>query len=255
MSKVLPILITENITKQFSGLTAVKDLSIQVGQGEITSIIGPNGAGKTTLFNLLTGFSKPTLGEARFKGQKITGLPPYRITRLGMARTFQLTRIFPKLSVLDNIMLGCLGLKGDNPFYAVLKTKEILDQFYQTKEKALKTLETVGLPEFAKEYANNLSYGQQKLVEIGRALTSDPQVLLLDEPMAGLSMTMIDRIIDLIFRLKKQGKTIVFIEHNLGVVMDISEQIIVLNFGQKIASGSPTEIRSNEEVIDAYLGI
>ena len=255
MSKVLPILITENITKQFSGLTAVKDLSIQVGEEEITSIIGPNGAGKTTLFNLLTGFSRPTWGEARFKGQKITGLPPYRITRLGMARTFQLTRIFPKLSVLDNIMLGCLGLKGDNPFYAVLKTKEILDQFYQTKEKALKTLETVGLPEFAKEYANNLSYGQQKLVEIGRALASDPQVLLLDEPMAGLSMTMIDRMIDLIFHLKKQGKAILFIEHNLGVVMDISDRIFVLNFGQKIASGSPAEIRSNEEVIDAYLGI
>ena len=255
MGKALPILITENITKQFSGLTAVKNLSIQVGEEEITSIIGPNGAGKTTLFNLLTGFLQPNHGEIHFKGQKVTGLPPYRITRLGMARTFQLIRIFPKLTVLDNIMLGCLGLKGDNPFYAVLKTKEILDQFYRTREKALKILETVGLPEFAKEYANNLSYGQQKLVEIGRALASDPQVLLLDEPMAGLSMTMIDRMIDLIFHLKKQGKAILFIEHNLGVVMDISDRIFVLNFGQKIASGSPAEIRSNEEVIDAYLGI
>jgi ABC-type branched-subunit amino acid transport system ATPase component len=255
MSKTSPILATENITKQFTGLTAVKDLSIEVGEGEITSIIGPNGAGKTTLFNLLTGFLKPNHGEIHFRGQRITGLPPYRITRLGIARTFQLIRIFPKLSVLDNIMLGCLGLKGDNLFYAVLKTKEIVNQFYRTKEDALIILETVGLPEFAHEYANHLSYGQQKLVEIGRVLASDPQIILLDEPMAGLSITMIDRMIDLIFRLKKQGKTIVFIEHNLGVVMGISERIFVLNFGQKIASGSPADIRSNEEVIDAYLGI
>ena len=251
----MTILTTEHLTKQFGGLTAVKDLSIGVVDGEITSIIGPNGAGKTTLFNLLTGFLKPTGGEVFYQEKTITGLPPYRITRLGMVRTFQLIRVFPKLSVLDNIMLGCLGMKGDNIFYAVLKTKEIVNQFYQTKEKALHILEMIGLSQFTNQYANDLSYGQQKLVELGRVLASDPKVILLDEPMAGLSMTMIDRMIELIFRLKKQGKTIVFVEHNLGVVMDISDQIIVLNFGEKIAAGSPKEIQTNEEVIDAYLGI
>jgi ABC-type branched-subunit amino acid transport system ATPase component len=251
----LAIVRTEHLTKQFGGLTAVKDLSIGVVEGGITSIIGPNGAGKTTLFNLLTGFLKPTGGEVFYQGMSITGLPPYRITRLGMARTFQLIRVFPKLSVFDNIMLGCLGMKGDNLFFAILKTKEIVNQFYQTKEKALQILETIGLPEFADQYANNLSYGQQKLVEIGRVLASDPKVILLDEPMAGLSMIMIDRMIELIYRLKKQGKTIVFIEHNLGVVMDISDRIIVLNFGEKIAAGPPKEIQANEDVIDAYLGL
>jgi branched-chain amino acid transport system ATP-binding protein len=172
-----------------------------------------------------------------------------------MVRTFQLIRIFPKLTVLDNIMLGCLRVKGDNLLYAILKTKEIVNQFNQTKARGLQILETIGLQEFAGQNANELSYGQQKLVEIGRALASDPQVILLDEPMAGLSMTMINRMIELIFRLKEQQKTVIVVEHNIGVVMDISDKIIVLNFGQKIASGSPKEIQNNEQVIDAYLGI
>jgi len=251
----LTILETRHLTKLFGGLAAVNDVSIEVGEGEIISIIGPNGAGKTTLFNLLTRFLRPNLGEVYYKGKNVTRWPPYRIAREGMVRTFQLIRIFPKLTVLDNIMLGCLRLKGDNLLYAILKTKEIVNQFNQTKAWGLQILETIGLQEFAGQNANELSYGQQKLVEIGRALASDPQVILLDEPMAGLSMTMINRMIELVFRLKEQQKTVIVVEHNIGVVMDISDKIIVLNFGQKIASGSPKEIQNNEQVIDAYLGI
>ena len=251
----MTILETRHLTKLFGGLAAVNDVSIEVGEGEIISIIGPNGAGKTTLFNLLTRFLRPNLGEVYYKGKNVTRWPPYRIAREGMVRTFQLIRIFPKLTVLDNIMLGCLRLKGDNLLYAILKTKEIVNQFNQTKAWGLQILETIGLQEFAGQNANELSYGQQKLVEIGRALASDPQVILLDEPMAGLSMTMINRMIELVFRLKEQQKTVIVVEHNIGVVMDISDKIIVLNFGQKIASGSPKEIQNNEQVIDAYLGI
>ena len=250
-----PILETEHLTKRFGGLPAVQDLSIKAIKAQITSIIGPNGAGKTTLFNLLTGFMRPDEGDNYMMGKKITGLAPYRITRMGMARTFQLIRVFPKISVLDNILLGCLGLKGDNILYAILKTKKAMSQFSQAKEFAMDILENVGLPDFADQLANDLSYGQQKLVEIGRVLASKPQVLLLDEPMAGLSMTMIDQMIELIFGLKEQGRSIVIVEHNMQVVMDISDRIIVLNFGTEIASGTPKQIQNNPEVVDAYLGI
>jgi ABC-type branched-subunit amino acid transport system ATPase component len=250
-----PILETEHLTKRFGGLPAVQDLSVKAIKAQITSIIGPNGAGKTTLFNLLTGFMRPDEGDNYMMGKKITGLAPYRITRMGMARTFQLIRVFPKISVLDNILLGCLGLKGDNILYAILKTKKAVSQFSQAKEFAMDILETVGLPDFADQLANDLSYGQQKLVEIGRVLASDPQVLLLDEPMAGLSMTMIDQMIELIFGLKEQGRSIIIVEHNMQVVMDISDRIIVLNFGVEIASGTPKQIQNNPEVVDAYLGI
>jgi len=250
-----PILETEHLTKRFGGLPAVSGLSIKAIKAQITSIIGPNGAGKTTLFNLLTGFLRPDEGDYYLMGKKITGLAPYRITRLGMARTFQLIRVFPKISVLDNILLGCLGLQGDNILYAILKTKKAMSQFSQAKEFAMDILETVGLPDFADQLANDLSYGQQKLVEIGRVLASDPQVLLLDEPMAGLSMTMIDQMIELIFGLKEQGRSIIIVEHNMQVVMDISDRIVVLNFGMEIASGTPNQIQNNPEVLDAYLGI
>lgn len=249
------ILETKHLTKRFGGLNAIQDLSIDIQEGEITSIIGPNGAGKTTLFNVLTGFLRPDEGECLFKGRNITGLAPYRITRMGMARTFQLIRVFPKLSAVDNILLGCQGLRGDNIVHAILKTKKSLHQFNRARERAVRILETVGLLQVADHLASEMSYGQQKLLEIGRVLASDPKVLLLDEPMAGLSMTMIDRMIQLIFELKEQGRTIVLVEHNMGVVMDISDSIIVLSFGRQIASGAPGEILKNPEVVDAYLGI
>jgi ABC-type branched-subunit amino acid transport system ATPase component len=152
-------------------------------------------------------------------------------------------------------MLGCLGLKGDNILYAILKTQGAVNQFYQAEATAMKVLELIGLPEFANEYAFALSYGQQKLVEIGRVLASDPQVILLDEPMAGLSVTMIDRMVELIFQLKKENRTVILVEHNMNVVMDISDQIVVLNFGEEIAAGSPAEIMNKAEVLDAYLGV
>lgn len=249
------ILETEHLSKRFGGVAAVDDLSINIKKNKITSVIGPNGAGKTTLFNLLTGFLRPDQGILYFKGKKTTGLPPYRITRMGMSRTFQQIRIFPKLSVLDNIMLGCLNIKADNIFYAILRTKETINQFYKSKRLAYQIIETIGLSGFGDRYANDLSYGQQKLVEIGRALASDPEIILLDEPMAGLSMIMIDSMIELIYKLCKQGKTVVIVEHNMPVVMDISDQIVVLNFGSELASGNPAEIQGNNKVIDAYLGV
>jgi len=250
-----PVLETKHITKRFGGLTALHDLSVAIRKADVTSIIGPNGAGKTTLFNVLTGFLRADSGDYFFEGNRITGSPPYRVTRMGIARTFQIIRIFPGLSVLDNIMLGCMGLKGDNIVYAILKTRKAIGQFYSAKKEAFQILEFLELPDFANEYAKNLSYGQQKLVEIGRVLASDPQVVLLDEPMAGLSMTMVDRMIELIFKLKGQKRTVVLVEHNMNVVMEISDKIVVLNFGEKIATGSPEEIRDDARVVDAYLGV
>jgi len=243
-----------NLSKNFGGLQAVKDVSLDIEPAKITSLIGPNGAGKTTLFNLITGFLKMDSGTVILDGLDITKLPAHQIVRKGLTRTFQLVRVFPRMTVTDNIMMGFYGLAGDSLWSAIAGTKKMYTAYYKKKELALAMVEYIGLVQYKDTLANDLSYGQQKLVELGRALVSQPKVLLLDEPLAGLNVVMIDRMIHLINDLKEQGKTVVIIEHNMEIVMGISDFIHVLNFGQLIASGNSKEILSHEKVIDSYLG-
>ena len=248
------LLETKNLGKNFGGLKAVHDFSVQVEEGKITALIGPNGAGKTTVFNLLTGFLAPTDGEMWFRGKRLNGLNPCRIAQMKIARTFQIIRIFPKLTVIDNVILGCQNLKGESVWGALLRTRGVKQEEESSREKALDLLELVGLSQYQDQYATNLGYGQQKLVEIARALATDAEILLLDEPMAGLSTDMTVVMIDLIRNLQKRGKTVFFIEHNMKIVMDISEWIFVLSYGEEIARGTAAEVQNNDRVIEAYLG-
>ncbi len=250
----MDVLKVQDLRKDFGGLRAVNELNFSVEENSITALIGPNGAGKTTVFNLITGFSYPNNGSAYFYDSRVTGRKPNVIANMGMVRTFQLIRIYKRLNVLDNVLLGCRDSLGESVFGAITKSKRVRQIEQEKREKAMELLSMMGLEKYADTYAQNLGYGQQKTIEIARALATDAKMILLDEPMAGLSGDMISVMIDLIRKLKEQGKTIFFIEHNMKVVMDISEQVIVINFGKKIAEGPPDEIKHNDRVIEAYLG-
>ncbi|HEX7057998.1 MAG TPA: ABC transporter ATP-binding protein [Bacilli bacterium] len=248
------ILQVENIGKRFGGISALQGVSFAIREGEIYGLIGPNGAGKTTMFNLITAMFAPTSGQIRFMGERISGLKTHRITKKGICRTFQNIRLFARLSVMDNVMVGshCRGRSG--VFSGVLRTKAERAEERNIRERAEQLLQLVGLYPERDVTAENLSYGKQRRLEIARALASEPKLLLLDEPAAGMNEKETQDLAMLIRQIRAQNITVLLIEHDMPLVMKLCDRIAVLNFGQKIAEGTPQEVRGNQDVIAAYLG-
>ncbi len=251
-----PILTAEAITKQFGGLTAVNDVSFTIPRRAIVSLIGPNGAGKTTFFNILTGLYKPTRGRVRFEGKDITGVRPDKIMALGIARTFQNIRLFGTMTALENVMVGQHARMKAGLFGSILRPPWVRREEQRVREKAAEALEYVGLrPALHEQLATNLSYGDQRRVEIARALASEPKLLLLDEPTAGMNPQESEDLTDFMERLRDElGLSILLIEHDMKVVMGVSEHVTVLDHGEKISEGDPQTVRSDPLVVEAYLG-
>ncbi len=244
------LLDARGLVKQFGGLTAVNDVSLQVRAGALHSIIGPNGAGKTTLFNLLSGGLKPTRGQVFFKGQDLTRLPAYRIAHLGVGRSFQITNIFPNLSVLENVRLAAQAMGRDN-----FKLWQPADRFAAYLARAREVLDLVGLAGKEGVMAAALPHGDKRKLELGILLAPDPELLLLDEPTAGMASEQVPHLMETIAAIRRQGaKTIMLVEHNMNVVMNVSDRITVMHQGAVLAEGAPTEIAANETVQRAYLG-
>lgn len=249
------ILQAKEITMRFGGLTAVDKFSASIGRGSIVGLIGPNGAGKTTCFNMITGFYRPTEGRIFSKGKEITGAPPHKVCRSGIARTFQNIRLFTHETVLENVMIGCHLRQKTSWWQAMCYLPSSIREERALIARSLELLEVVDLSEFADEKANSLPYGAQRRLEIARALATQPHFLLLDEPAAGMNPQETQELMAFIRQIRDQfDLTIMLIEHDMKVVMGICEHIWVLDYGAAIAEGSPDEIKSNPRVIEAYLG-
>lgn len=260
----MSLLSTKNLHKAFGGIHACRDCNFDVEEGKITGLIGPNGAGKTTVFNLISGLDRPdpSTGSGQvaaeqaqilFRGEDLVHFEPHEIARMGIARTFQLIKLFPRLSIIDNLLLA-RALEGESLGNTLFRAGKTLEDEKSHRERVKEWLEFVGLGEKAASEARYLSYGQQKLVEIARVLSAEADLLLLDEPVAGVNPRLEEKIAEILRKLKAMGKTIFLIEHDMPFVMNLCDRILVMAEGKIIASGSPTKIKNNPEVLEAYLG-
>lgn len=244
----------EKITQVFGGVTALRDVSFSVAKGEIKGVIGPNGAGKTTLFNIISGIYRQTSGDVFLADKKITQFTPERLARRGMVRTFQNVELFGNMTVLENVMIGLHTKSRSGILSSALKFPTAIREERRIRQKALDCLEFAGITEHAAETANNLPFGKCRLLEIARAMALEPGIILLDEPAAGLNARETADLGQLIERIRATGVTVVLVEHDMELVMDICDSILVLNLGEKLAEGTPLEIQENQKVITAYLG-
>lgn len=250
----MALLEIRNLSKYFSGLEAIGNLDFAVDQGEIRGLIGPNGAGKTTLFNVISGVYRPTSGRVIFKGKDISRLKPHTVTKMGLVRTFQATTLFKNFSVLRNVLAGCHLYSKVNFWGALFNTPVTIKRERDNERKAMEILEFMGLSKFKDELAVSLPHGHQRALGVSVALATEPELLMLDEPVTGMNVEETTEMMGLINKIRDRGITILLIEHDMKVVMGLCDRISVLNFGKKIAEGSPDEIKKNKDVIEAYLG-
>ena len=244
----------KNLKKSFGGITAVDINELSFIEGELTSVIGPNGAGKTTFFDLISGFQNADSGDIFLKANNISNSQPYKIARMGMVRTFQLTKVFDRMTVMENLLFSGSNVNNDSFLRSILKLNSQKVYENSLKDKANEIMKDLNIGHMADSYARELSGGQKKLLELARAIINEPKILLLDEPLAGVNPKLAEDILSLIKKLSEDGITIVMVEHNIEAVMKISERVVVLAEGSLIADGSPNEIRTNKNVIEAYLG-
>jgi neutral amino acid transport system ATP-binding protein len=253
VAKVDPIVTIDGVSRRFGGLTAVDVEHLEIPRGAITALIGPNGAGKTTLFNLLTGFDKPDTGSWSFEGKSLAGIPAFKVAQMGQVRTFQLTKALSLLTVLENMKLGSKDQRGENLLYSIFpflwKSKEV-----EIEAKALELLKRFKLDAKKDDYAASLSGGQRKLLEMARALMTDPVLVMLDEPMAGVNPALTQSLLEHVLGLKKDGMTVLFVEHDMHMVRHIADWVVVMAEGKVVAEGPPDVVMKNPAVIDAYLG-